>query len=65
MKEYLQHRLESLRGNLAILKSLHSDLDTAEGLKYQIENEMIIRNEQIKGALKRIEEIPTVQNQQA
>lgn len=62
MKEHLQNRLSHLRGNLELLKEVHKDLDTTEGLKYQIESEMIIRNEQIKGTLKRIEEIPTTES---
>ena len=65
MKDHLKTRLHSLSENMKILKSLHEDLDTTESLKYQLENEMIIREQQIKSTKKRIEEIPTVENQEA
>lgn len=65
MKDHLESRLKHLTGNMEIMKSLHKDLETTQSLKYQLENEIIIREQQIKSTKKRIEEIPIVENKEA
>lgn len=58
MKEHLQSRLHSLRGNLSLMNSLYADLETTEKLKAQLDLEVEKRNEQIKSTLKLISELP-------
>lgn len=57
-KSHLQSRLHSLKGNLSLLNSLYSDLETTEKLKADLDKEVAIRNEQIQSTIKMINAIP-------